>query len=146
MNINKEQFLALSLSMSVGLTAACKKKAPANSMDGVEQDQAVEPTDEGINPTEEGVYSEEFYRYGACEEFFVEGSWRRFSFDVFNECYIECGVGEQNKCYEIWDECTDWDNTNECINFELMTWEKEAPDGCTRFVPEDPTFECYEWK
>ena len=146
MHINKEQFLALSLSMSVGLTAACKKKSPNNATDGIEQGLQADPTDEGINPTEEGVYEEEYYRYGACEEYMIDGTRRLFSFDVYNECYIECGVGEQNKCYDIWDECTDWDSTNECVRFELMKWEKEAADGCIRFVPEDPTFECYEWK
>ena len=149
MQINKEQFLALSLSMSVSLTMACKKKDPKNAMDGEEatQNQEMTPTEEGMLPEDEGYNeADDYYRYGPCTEAVIDGVPRQFSFDVYNECSIECGVGEQNVCYDVWDECTDWNPTSECIQFETMLITKEAPDGCVRFVPEDPTFECYEWK
>jgi hypothetical protein len=163
MHINKEKFMALSLSMSVGLTAACKKKAPETPMDnrdsGFLMTLSQDPTNEGVI-SDAFTETEQFNNYGACEEVILDGESRYFSWDLYNECHIECDftkqgdamVGaEQSHCYDIWDECTDWDNTGECIQFELMEFAVELPDGCTQLVVEeanffDPTFECYEWK
>ena len=151
-------------SMSVGLTAACKKKAPETAMESSDKPLLMalgpDPTAEGVSLSDALTETEEFNNYGACEEVILDGEGRLFSWDLYNECYIECDfskdggemVGtEQTQCYEIWDECTDWDSTGECVQYELMEFAQEIPDGCTSLIVEDanyfnPTFECYEWK
>ena len=108
--------------------------------------------DENPNPTEEAYYpTAESYQqdspYGLCTEFTINEEVRLFSYDEANQCHVECGKGEQRQCFDIWDECIDWaDNSNECINFERMAFPKAAEEGCIHWVPEDPTFECYEWE
>ena len=116
-----------------------------------QQDQATDPVDEGMMPTDEVISQEEYKRFGACEEVIIDGESRYFSYDIENECSIECGQGEQTHCYDVWDECIDWDSTGECVQYEMMTYQQELPYGCTKLHVEDssfqdPSFECYEWK
>ena len=148
MNINKEQFLALSLSMSLGLSVSCQKKDPNSASDNAQTSTAQDPVEEGYSPEEE-VY-EEVNPYGSCDEVATASGVQYFSYDSTNECFVEC-TDENTQCYDIWDECTEWDNTDECINYEKEVASKDFPNGCARLFKEndsfvDPTFECYEWK
>ena len=130
MKIDKEKFLLLSMSMSLSLAPGCQKKAAA---------PAKVPTNvEASAPQDLGQYS-------LCQESYIEGQSRSFSYDSYNECYIECNKGEQTQCYDVYDECYDWNSSDECIDYRTETYVTKAKDGCAKWEPDNPVFECVDW-
>ena len=122
--------------MSVGLTMSCKIKAPQSAN---EQSSMTNINTMDSNPSP----------YGACEEFATDNDIFYFSYDSSNECFVAC-TDESYECYDVYDECIAWDNTDECTSFELEVTPQPFRNGCTKLVKEndsfvDPIFECYEW-
>ena len=156
MQIDKEKFLALSLSMTLGgaVNMGCKKK-PINSEINV-TDIPIDPYAEGyMEPVEEFYPSEEYYAqesYGSCAPT-LEGAYNNafYSYSTYDECYIQCFQGDQTQCYLPDYECNNWAPTNECIGWtEVMRVFPSQVGSCTYWEvfeakPGIPTIECAEY-
>ena len=164
MQIDKEKFLALSLSMTLGgaatsLTSGCKKKNVPPDM-GIANPQIdpysegyIEPYEEYYPPAEE-YYDDMYYDqpYGSCAPVW-EGTIDPFmySYSTYNECYIRCFEGDQTQCYNPQYECVNWDPTTECIGWEEYMGAVYPRAGFCSFwevfeqVPGIPTIECVQW-
>lgn len=164
MQIDKEKFLALSLSMTLGgaVTVGCKKK-PINTEIKI-TDIPTDPYAEGyMEPVEEYYPSDEYYSeeyfpqdsYGPCDPVIeVASNYNNsfYSYSTYDECYIQCFQGDQTQCYLPDYECTNWAPTSECIGWtEVMRVSPPQVNSCVYWEvfetqPGIPTIECAEYQ
>ena len=158
MQIDKEKFLALSLSMTLGgaatsLTAGCKKKNISPEI-GAANPQ-VNPFAEGYADPYEEYYppSEEYFEpYETCAPVW-EGTVDKFmySYSVYDECYVRCFEGDQTQCYMPQYECVNWEPTGECVGWEEYMMNVYPRSGsCSywevfRSASGMPTIECVDY-
>ena len=156
MKINKEQFLALSLSMTMSgtaaLTSACQKKSVTNNGDSINSQNS----DMNVNPTDEMSDSygdsgmDQYASYGQCNTL-TEDATKTYSYAVYDECYVPCEPGEYSTCFMAESECIEKDPTGECIQYQQTVNEAPARDGyCNHWVvssssSSEPDIECDSW-
>lgn len=158
MQVDKEKFLALSLSMTLGGTMStfsygCQKKSSLPDM-GIANPQITPEMEGAIAPYEE-YYSSLSHEnpYSSCAPVW-EGTVDSFmySYSLYDECYVRCFMGDQTQCYTPDYECVTSDPTGECVAWEEQMFPAFPRQGTCSFWevlpsanPDLPTIECVDY-
>ena len=156
MQIDKEKFLAVSLSMTLGGAAAhsigCKRKPAVVNIDI--DDPTLFPSEQGALSAKE--YYDQLHQtpYETCAPVW-EGAADQlhYAYSRYDECYVRCFDGDQTECYTPAYECVTQDPTGECINWqEYMEVVTPRSGTCAYWevlpaqtAPDMPSIECVDY-